>query len=1047
MTGPTIKVSADAGAVLSELRKVNDAAEKVNQALSAGELEIDAGKAQEAISQLEESAASLTQKLEDAVEAGGDLSGLDLDRAAQELESASKAADGLDKKLTAAGRSGGSMAQTVRHAKDTADHVNRAAKAQAAMAKDGQKLSLAEASAAKRKFDEWRDSGARGTSSIKGKQFDEWASGGWRDFSMDEREAKRHRADVLRSVGLGQDGGGGGSGPSPDEKKAERVGRWSAAAGALGGMAGSMTSGGDGGMWGGAGSAAGSAIGGGAGMIFGGPVGAIVGALGSRLLGGLGASIDAGIERAGQESADYTDLRQALGATQTDFERLRGSVREATDGLGMTYNESAKLARMFAHTSGATAKDAQNIGQEVGTSAGFGRGYGISPEMSVRFFAEMRHMGQTVNDRDNKKLALQIGEAVQRGGTAGKMDEVLSAVSGFVTSATKSSMTEANAGAYASFMSSLTGLHMAGMKGDPATAASAMGAADSAMRQGGGFGEASKNFSLALWQRNLKGFSALDMDFMNEQGAFGSVGRAFGKDSAAYQFAASRGDKGKMRQYDQWSGQMGDRSVMSMQMEALEKQFGDNTDGFRKAIQSHFGVGAGQASALFQAYKSDAGLGGLENKLAGAGVDISKLNTKQVASLAELASGSGADLNKQAAKLKGLTGADALNETERKKLEAAQASGNPEELRKVVLGLTALHDSTRDEGERQRRVQADMNNAIQKLATEMIPLTMDVKEGIAALVEKLAPDSEYKKRRDAEAVSQRQDEDSMRQRVEAYDHNIKLMKSAAASAKTPEERKRLEQSAADLTAQRDAAVVDARNKSTYKSSDQYRDWAGKLEQSDGSSGGTAEETGGKVRPVEGAGAYAGAKPAKAKKELTPQELAFLAETDKLIGAKAGTSAAQIKVESGNDPNAVSPVGARGLAQLMPTTQATLEKRFGHKIESRMDQLKAHRELMAENVRKFGNVPDALRAYNGGWNTGTWGNKETAAYVPKIIATRDADQGGEKMPAGGLVASKKVGQQQVTVAGEMVVVDQNGKRTGQSVPIKQVGAPVAAGSAV
>lgn len=61
--------------------------------------------------------------------------------------------------------------------------------------------------------------------------------------------------------------------------------------------------------------------------------------------------------------------------------------------------------------------------------------------------------------------------------------------------------------------------------------------------------------------------------------------------------------------------------------------------------------------------------------------------------------------------------------------------------------------------------------------------------------------------------------------------------------------------------------------------------------------------------------------------------------------------------------------------------------MGRKIVSRMDMLEAHRLMMIENKNKFGNVNDALRAYNGGWNRGKWGNSETAGYVPDVEETR------------------------------------------------------------
>lgn len=760
MTDPKIRVSADVSGVESELQKVQAAAAKINQTLNSGQVGIDAKEAKADLADLQSSASELTKLLDRVKESGEDLAAVDLSAVSDALDDAAKAATALDQVLEAVGQSSG-MSATVRNAKAVADNIQRAARAQEVLGREGIKVSRAQAEQAKRAFDQWRQSGARGTSRIRNTEFDDWLSGGWRNYSMDEGESRRHRARVLESVGInpeaGSGGGRAGRGGGQSPLAAGLMRRAGPVATAIGGIAGSMTGGGDGGLWGSAGNAGGGAVGGLAGFALGGPVGAMIGSmLGSSFLGGIGRSLDSGIERAGQEGADLTDLRKMLGSTTVDFEMLRGSVRHFADGLGLTYNEAAKLARSFAHTAGNA--DNLDAGREVGSAAGFARGYGMSPDAAVQFFATMRHYGLSGGDKDNRKLALQIGEAVARGGTSAKMDEVLSSIQSFVQNSSRQSLTQANAEAYASFMSSLTGLSMFGMKGDPLAAAGAMGAADASLRQGGAFGEASKNFSLGLYQRMLPGFTGFDQDFINEQGAFGTIGRAFGRDSAAYKLAQSRGDNAKMAQYDQWSSQGGNRTILSLQMEALEKQFGRNTDEFRKSIQGHLGVTAGQASALYQAYQNDSSLGGLGETLSRSGIDVSKLNTKQIAAMAELANGDDSAIKRQATRLMGLKGADALNNGEAGDLKKALEGNDPEALRKVVLNLTALHDTTKDQGELMRKQQADMSNAMQKLATELIPLTMTIKDGIIELVKWAAPESEFVKKQEKEKAKQRADE-------------------------------------------------------------------------------------------------------------------------------------------------------------------------------------------------------------------------------------------------------------------------------------------------
>lgn len=741
MTGLKIGVEADVSGIQSELSKVEAAAKRINDTLASGQVGIDIAQAKRNLDQLEEAAKAVSDRLASA-------SGAELDSvgksAAEGLQAAAQAAADLEKVLAAVGQSSGTTG-VVRNAKEQADHLYRAARAQEVLSREGVKLSRAQVEAAKASFDNWRRSGARGTSRLRDTEFDDWLAGGWRNHAIDQREAERRRAEVLRAVGI----------DAPDAGHASPFaalrGKGGALTGAAGGVLGGMLGSGDGGLWGAVGSAGGAGGGMLAGAAFGGPAGALVGAFLAQILGGLGRSLDAKLEQATGEAAIYTDLRRSVGVTSTEFDELRDSVRHFSAGLGLAYNESAALAKEFARVSNTAADE---IGKEVGGAAGFARGFGADPAAAVRMMATMRHLGVTGTDVDSKRLALMIGEAVQRGGTTAKLDEVLSVLQTQASSQARSSLSAPEMGAMASFLSSLTGLSMYGIKGDPTAAGAAMSAADAAMRQGGGFGEASKNFSLGLWQRMLPGFTALDMDFMNEQGAFGNIGKAFGRESAAYKLAEARGDREKMAQYDQWVAAGGDRSVLAMQMQALEQYYGGSTDEFRKSIQSHFGGGAGQASALYQAYKKDRSLGDLERTLRDAGFsDINQMSEKQIAAVAEIAGAGKEGVRSQAGRLRDMTGADKLSTEDANALERALKRGNDDELRKVVIRLTAAYDSTRDQGEQARQTQAGMANAMQELATKLIPATLAIKDGITALVTKIAPDSEFAKRDKAEKAA------------------------------------------------------------------------------------------------------------------------------------------------------------------------------------------------------------------------------------------------------------------------------------------------------
>lgn len=95
---------------------------------------------------------------------------------------------------------------------------------------------------------------------------------------------------------------------------------------------------------------------------------------------------------------------------------------------------------------------------------------------------------------------------------------------------------------------------------------------------------------------------------------------------------------------------------------------------------------------------------------------------------------------------------------------------------------------------------------------------------------------------------------------------------------------------------------------------------------------------------------------------TDDQLSKAQQQDDKFGLPRGTTARQITQESGWNPNAVSPKGAMGYAQVIPKTLSKLEQRLNMKLDPSNfdDSLVIHGEIMGENKRKFGNDADALR---------------------------------------------------------------------------------------
>jgi Transglycosylase SLT domain/D-alanyl-D-alanine carboxypeptidase len=104
----------------------------------------------------------------------------------------------------------------------------------------------------------------------------------------------------------------------------------------------------------------------------------------------------------------------------------------------------------------------------------------------------------------------------------------------------------------------------------------------------------------------------------------------------------------------------------------------------------------------------------------------------------------------------------------------------------------------------------------------------------------------------------------------------------------------------------------------------------------------------------------------------------------------GLLAAQLMAESGFNPRAVSPAGALGIAQFMPSTAR------GYGLRDPFDPvaaIDAQAHLMSDLLRRFRSVPLALAAYNAGPGAVTACNcvppyPETQAYVARILALAD-----------------------------------------------------------
>jgi hypothetical protein len=241
---------------------------------------------------------------------------------------------------------------------------------------------------------------------------------------------------------------------------------------------------------------------------------------------GIMAMAGSAVDMATEESVGLDTLKRRAGDLGVSFDKLRQEARDATSGLGLTYVESTRLGQQFAKTAGDLR--GVDIGKSIRTGTGFSRSFGLDPEEGVQFLGVMRRLNVSGNDQSNRRLALMIAEAIEKGGYTAKADEVLAAVSDFASMATRTTYQTPNVGGFASYLTSLMKTGYPGL--DPSGAAALLGTADASLRRGGGMGEAGMNFTYAALARRTQGLNDPILALgLASSGLFGTTRNTFGK--------------------------------------------------------------------------------------------------------------------------------------------------------------------------------------------------------------------------------------------------------------------------------------------------------------------------------------------------------------------------------------------------------------------------------------------------------------------------------------------------------------------------------------
>lgn len=411
--------------------------------------------------------------------------------------------------------------------------------------------------------------------------------------------------------------------------------------------------------------------------------------LGLAGIGKVTSMLSSGVGDASDEAIQLDTFKRMINDTSTEFNDLRDSLREAGNGLQLTYNETVKLAQSFAKAS--AYSDAERINKEVNSAAGFARAFGLNPNQVTQMFGKSRWL-QAGGGKDTspKEMATMFADAIAAGNMWGKADEVMSAIIGFTQSQERVSVDAPNVKAYASLSSSMNASGRPGLQG--AAGELLLNLINKAMQQGGQGGDAGKNF---LWRAlNPDGkMDPYEMRLQQEKGMFGRL------PDGRVNFEAA--------------------NDLAKKMYANPLQRAD-------ALSNVFGTSMTQMLALSNLKPGSYGkLGDMMERY---GINQNKINATSFQDLASVATADGAGL--EGLRASALKRGD-LNDSQKKAIERAKPG---EDLRKT-LALN-LKDVGREQTAGMKTLDAvtAMRNALTNTGSNLLKPIYEIKGFVAEMV-------------------------------------------------------------------------------------------------------------------------------------------------------------------------------------------------------------------------------------------------------------------------------------------------------------------------
>lgn len=416
------------------------------------------------------------------------------------------------------------------------------------------------------------------------------------------------------------------------------------------------------------------------------------------------------------EAMQADTLKRMMGDSGVNYTTLRDSFRNSRDGLGMSSGDMSRLGISYAR--GAGLDSSANIAGEVRTAAGFGRSYGIEPDHAAGFFSTMRREGVTSSDTSNRRLALMIAEAMDRGKVGSRTEEFLNVVSGFVQQAARGSFQQANVEQFMSYLSSLTGKGIAGV--DIEGAAGMLSTADANFRRGGSKGEASLNAITAALHKAHPGLSPFDLMALMEGGMGGTMASTFGGNTIGGAWRKQFGMK-------DLSG-MGSNTTNAEAMYKLLRSQGRPEWQIADSLSGIFGLNKNQGMAMDMILHEGGGkFGNIAKSLAASNIDIGSISATGFQTLGRIqgASASGLDDIR-----KDMLGRDDITQQEKESLSGLTG----ETLRSALTGIAARHNQEMDPGLQILQANKDIEQTLTNIGGGLAKDVAHIKEAIDDLV-------------------------------------------------------------------------------------------------------------------------------------------------------------------------------------------------------------------------------------------------------------------------------------------------------------------------